>query len=332
MLGADASSEFEADAEVVERSRNFYGVLTVTDELTGTPGHMVKLHHGRILHGLQFVHAARTLFPTSYYGGLSGGALALRAFPRQGARRIGLIGLGVGTLTAYSRPGEYVRIYEINPEVVRLAETRFTFLSHAAAEVDIVMGDARLSMEREDPQEFDVLLLDAFNSDAIPVHLLTVEAFETYLTHLRLDGVLAVHISNRHLELKPVVARLAEHFGLEYVQIINEEENARGVFAADWMLLTSNLEFLAHPAIRSATVPDANDVTAVALWTDDYVNILEIVSSQRVNGDENDRGAVGSPKWSLLCVEAVPEHHQHWHETKRTKRDSLARNFSNSPV
>ena len=264
-------------AAATEMSRNFYGVLSITDVLTGTPGHTVKLNHGRILHGLQFVHAARTLFPTSYYGGLSGAGLALRAFPRQGARRIGLVGLGVGTLTAYSRPGEYVRIYEINPEVKRLAETRFTFLSHAAAEVDIVMGDARLSMEREDPQEFDVLLLDAFSSDAIPVHLLTVEAFETYLRHLRPDGVLGVHISNRHLELKPVVARLAEHFGLEYRQIINQEDNHRGVFTADWMLLTSNQEFLSHPAIKQNAL-DADDVAAVALWTDDYVNILEIVS------------------------------------------------------
>ena len=96
-------------AAATEMSRNFYGVLSITDVLTGTPGHTVKLNHGRILHGLQFVHAARTLFPTSYYGGLSGAGLALRAFPRQGARRIGLVGLGVGTLTAYSRPGEYVR-------------------------------------------------------------------------------------------------------------------------------------------------------------------------------------------------------------------------------
>jgi len=264
-------------AEATEMSRNFYGVLNIFDELTGTPGHMVKLRHGSTLHGLQFVHATRTLFPTSYYGGLSGAGLALRAFPRQGARRIGVVGLGIGTLTAYSRPGEYVRIYEINPEVKRLAETRFTFLSHAAAEIDIVMGDARLSMEREDPQEFDVLLLDAFSSDAIPVHLLTVEAFETYLRHLRPDGVLAVHISNRHLALAPVVRRLAEHFGLEHRRIISSEDNHRGVFESDWMLLTNNQELLAHPAIRSAAAPVTAAGAAVALWTDDYINILEIV-------------------------------------------------------
>ena len=169
-----------------------------------------------------------------------------------------------------------MRIYEIDPEVSRLAQTHFTFLAQARASVDLVMGDARLSMEREAPQEFDLLLLDAFNSDAIPVHLLTKEAFETYLRHLRPDGVLGVHISNRHLDLDPVVRRLAEHFGLKHIHIEDDDDNYRAVFSSDWILMTANAQFLEQEAIsRAGVVPDADE--RVDLWTDDYANLLGIV-------------------------------------------------------
>src|SRR5690606_260580 len=152
----------------------------------------------------------------------SGLGLALRHFPRQQNQRIGLLGLGVGTVTAYGKPGDYIRIYEINPQVKQIAETPFTYLAHSEAQVEIVMGDGRLSMENEAPQGFDFLIMDAFSSDAVPVHLLTKEAFEIYQRHLKPDGVILVNISNRYLDLRPVVENAARLFGFKSHTIDSE--------------------------------------------------------------------------------------------------------------
>jgi spermidine synthase len=235
------------------------------------------MQHGTTLHGLQFEDPVKRLQPTAYYGESSGGGLAMRFFPRPEQRRIGVVGLGVGTLAVYGGQSDYIRFYEINPEVKRLAETWFTYLANCSARIDVVMGDARLSMETEPDQEFDLLILDAFNGDAVPVHLLTKEAFEIYLRHLKPDGVIAVHVSSQHLDLGSVVLRLADYFKLGSAWIEDSTNQAKGVMASDWVLLTSNEEFLKVEAIRRATTRPRSDFGRIRLWTDDYVNLFQIL-------------------------------------------------------
>ena len=218
---------------MLEQRRNFYGVLTVVDVRAGDPPiRLRELYNGRTVHGLQFTDpgthgiaydcttrkkpaSARRSSTTSMNRARSGNPL-----------RVGVVGLGVGTLAAYvDLARQTIRFYEINPEVLRLAETYFTYLADArerGATVEVVLGDARLSLERElkqAPQDFDLLVLDAFSGDSIPIHLLTQEAFDIYLRHLAPEGALAVHVSNRHLDLAPVVYGLAEHFELDAVRL-----------------------------------------------------------------------------------------------------------------
>ncbi|MES1194702.1 MAG: fused MFS/spermidine synthase, partial [Opitutus sp.] len=194
----------------IATSRNFYGVLKVFEHSPEDPkSHYYSLVHGVTAHGLQFAELPQATWPTTYYGASSGVGLAISHIPHATGRRIGLVGLGTGTVAIHGKEGDTVRIYEIDPQVERLARSRFRYLELSPAKVDVILGDARLSMERElanrESQQFDVLALDAFSSDAIPVHLLTVEAFGIYLSHLKPDGVIAVHVSNRYLELRPVV-------------------------------------------------------------------------------------------------------------------------------
>jgi spermidine synthase len=247
------------------------------DERDDPAGHQYVLQHGTTLHGLQFVDQAKHLLPTAYYGRSSGAGLAIANFPREVKRRIGAVGLGVGTIAAYGKEGDYFRFYEINPEVKRLAETQFTYLANCAAEVDVIIGDARLSMENEAGQEFDVLILDAFSSAAVPVHLLTKEAFEIYLTHIKPDGVIAVHTSNLHIDLDSVVWKAAEHFKLKSAWIESSESGKKGTLASDWILLTSNEEFLRQRAIlRKASEPEG-DFSRLDLWTDERVNLFQVL-------------------------------------------------------
>ena len=193
-----------------------------------------------------------------------------------------MVGLGTGTVATYGRIGDRVRIYEIDPQVEHLARTRFTYLARSPANIRVVMGDARVSMERElaahEPQGFDVLALDAFTSDAIPVHLLTKEAFEIYLQHLKPDGVIAVHTSNRYLDLEPVVKRLAAHFGLSVVTIVdNPPSNKWWIFRTTWMLVTRNRALLARPEIENAADKYEPSSRTASLWTDDHASLYEIL-------------------------------------------------------
>ncbi|MDA1016613.1 MAG: fused MFS/spermidine synthase, partial [Planctomycetota bacterium] len=181
---------------IVKSMRNFYGVLQISESPWGT-----SLIHGRILHGFQFRHPRLQKLPTTYYGEESGVGLALRHLRDGQTKRVGAVGLGVGTIAAYSKPGDYFRFYEINPTVLQLAHDQFSFLKNSQAETEVILGDARISMERETSQRLDVLVLDAFSGDSIPTHLLTKEAFDVYLRHLNADGVIAVHISNKHVDL-----------------------------------------------------------------------------------------------------------------------------------
>jgi len=189
----------------------------------------------------------------------------------------------VGTLATYGRSGDTIRFYEINPEVIRLAEGGggyFTYLKDCLAQVEIVPGDARVSMERElaagDLQQFDLLVVDAFSSGSIPVHLLTKEAFDIYLSHLQPDGILALHISNSHVDLRPVVQGQADHFRLGAALIDDDGDGGR-VSPSTWMLVTRNEDFLKQPQIVSRSSPQPA-YTGFRLWTDDYSNLFQILN------------------------------------------------------
>jgi SAM-dependent methyltransferase len=235
------------------------------------------LIHGRIVHGLQFDEPEKRRVPTTYYSPSAGIGLVMRGYSREEPVRVGLVGLGVGTLAAYGRPGDYFRFYEINPDVIWLAREHFTFLDDTPATTDVVLGDARLSLERESNQHFDVLVLDAFTGDAIPVHLLTREAFAVYRRHLKPDGVLAVNISNRHLDLVPVLAGLARHDDYQWLQVHSPTDTQQGAIAAHWMVLTRNERLLQDEAVlAAASVPNVQ-YAPTKLWTDDYNNLLTVL-------------------------------------------------------
>jgi spermidine synthase len=256
-------------------TRNFYASLKVYDSGSG-PDAMRVLTHGTITHGKQFIDPARREWPTTYYGETSGVGRAIEAMRAGGAVKIGVIGLGAGTLAAYGRPGDTVRVYEINPQVVDLALKEFFYLGGTKAQLDVILGDARLSLEAEPPQGFDVLAVDAFSSDSIPVHLLTAEAFETYFRHLKPGGILAVHISNRYLDLKPVLKEAATKFGKE-VRIVEDDSNdERGTYGTTWVLFAdSAAAFEQEPLARAVEALTAE--RSVRLWTDDYSDLYAIL-------------------------------------------------------
>jgi hypothetical protein len=289
LFGALALQIRAAAGNAVVRSRNFYGVLAVLEyEKDNSWSHCRLLLHGRITHGLQLADPARARTVTSYFGPRSGLGLAFRLFPRRQDRRVGLLGLGLGTIAAYGRPGDYFRIYEIDPAVRQIAEKSFTYLATSEAKIEVVMGDGRLSLEREPPQNFDFLIMDAFTSDAVPVHLLTKEAFAIYERHLKPDGVILVNISNRHLNLRPVIENAARAVGFpahhidcadgkgDDDNVDDEEGGAWWLYANSWMVLSRNQEFMAHPGLRAAASPPApaNDIP---LWTDDYSSMFRVL-------------------------------------------------------
>lgn len=270
----------EATQAEVAVSRNFFGVLRVLEEHRDDPQqHARTMVHGRTLHGRQFVAAELRHLPTTYYSEDSGVGLALRHLPRTGGLRGGFVGLGVGTLATYGQPGDHFRFYEIDPDVVRLARDHFTFLSDSQATIDVVLGDARLALEREAPQQYDILVLDAFSSDAIPVHLLTREAMAIYSRHLRPDGVLAIHISNRFFDLQPIVARQAREFEFRAEKIESQSNDNRGQFVSHWMLLCRSDAFWKIPEVQRALSPPRSDsrIVSAPLWTDQFSNLISIL-------------------------------------------------------
>lgn len=256
--------------------RNFYGGLKVSDSGSGRQAERT-LTHGTINHGEQFLAPDRRRLATTYYGPNTGIGQAIRALDPDLPHRIGVIGLGTGTLATYGRLGADDRItfYEINPLVIQLARTEFTFLMDSRAKVDIVLGDARLSLEREPARSFDILAVDAFSSDSIPVHLLTIEAFRLYFRHLKPEGVLAVHISNKYLDLNPIVQLAATALGKDTKVIDTDDDDDSGVFGATWVLVSSDPHFFDKPEWRGAGVTPA--MRNVRLWTDDYSNLLRIL-------------------------------------------------------
>lgn len=264
--------------QTIENTRNFFGVLTVVEEHADDPVQSKRLmQHGTTYHGLQFQSEDRRRLPTSYYCPDSGIGLLLTNWPGKAPRRIGVVGLGVGTIAAYGEPADTIRFYEINPEVVRMCRQYFTYLDDSSAEIEIVLGDARLSMEYESPQGYDVLVLDAFSSDAIPVHLLTTEAFAIYLSHLAPDGVLAVHISTQHLDLQSILWKLVGHLGLESRWVESDEKTQTGAMASDWILMSQTKNVLEQTIFDRRQSLPYTDLSGVPLWTDDHLNLLKVL-------------------------------------------------------
>jgi spermidine synthase len=189
---------------------------------------------------------------------------------------VGIVGLGTGTLASYGRPGDRYTIYEINPNVIQIANTQFDFLRDSAAQIEIVLGDARLSLEREAPQNFNVLAVDAFSGDAIPVHLLTREAFRLYLNDLAPQGILAVHISNKFLDLAPVVEAAARDLGVSWKIVVNQSDKKQEILASSWMLVSRDSRTLADAHFPEITFFQKQP-RGLRVWTDDYSNLLRIL-------------------------------------------------------
>ena len=255
--------------------RNFYGTLQTVDvrydELNDTSR---LLYHGATKHGEQFLSEERRREPTAYYGRSAGIGLALEATRRPG-HHVGMIGLGAGTLATYGQAGDRYRIYEIDPGVIELANSEFTFLSDSQAAIETVLGDARLSMEREPPQQFDVLAVDAFSGGSVPVHLLTVEAMGIYLRHMRPDGIIAFHATNRFLDIPPVVEAIAKAHGL-HVAYVRDETSNRMLRSTDWVLVSRDPAVLERAGIRQRSRAIAA-IPGLKPWTDDFNNLFVIL-------------------------------------------------------
>jgi SAM-dependent methyltransferase len=258
-------------------ARNFYGELKVEDpDDPGAFDAVRKLVHGAINHGEQFTDPRRRDTPTTYYSPNSGVGLAITEAAVHGPIRVGVIGLGTGTLAAYGRPGDYYRFYDINPLVVQIAHTEFTFVKDCAARLDIALGDARLSLEREPSEQFDVLAVDAFSGDSIPIHLLTREAFDLYFRHLKSTGVIAVHVSNKYLDLEPVVDRIADYLHKDDGTIDTEDDEAIGAFGSTWVLVTGRSHFFDTPPLQG-NAKRTGSKPHLRMWTDNYSNLFQIL-------------------------------------------------------
>jgi SAM-dependent methyltransferase len=256
--------------------RNFYGVLRIGDVDTNTEMPRRRLAHGSINHGEQFLAADLRHEPTAYYGRRSGVGLAILESRREGPQRVGVIGLGAGVLASYGRSGDYYRFYEINPLVVNFARTEFSFLADTQARCDIVLGDARLSLEREPPQEFDVLAVDAFSGDAIPVHLLTREAVALYFRHLRPDGILALHVSSKYLDLASIAGRAARDLGKQTLVITDLADYNSLLLRSSWVLAGDSGGRIEDREVRQAGA-GAPALRPVRAWTDDYSYLLGLL-------------------------------------------------------
>ncbi|MFB3826833.1 MAG: spermidine synthase [Bryobacteraceae bacterium] len=251
----------------IEAVRNFYGSLEVADGRG--EGALRTLYNGAIIHGSQFLALGAGRIPTTYYGPYSGAGMLFHAVP--GPRRVGVVGLGVGTLAVYGRAGDTFRFYEINPEVIRVARQRFRYLNECPAAVEIATGDARLVLERETAQRFDILVVDAFTGDSIPIHLLTREAFLVYRRHLAPTGVLAFHATNKYVDLVPVLRGAAEAVGLPAVVVRSNGEPRSATYGAVWVLMGR------HAALNSVSGDSGHGARRVRLWTDDYSNLFQLL-------------------------------------------------------
>lgn len=296
----DHVTEQKQDSIAVRR--NFYGVINVYQEHKGQPNELLAMYHGRINHGTQLQNKRRRRNPTTYYSHRSGLAQAINYHPKRIQQRkeiasavtvtdtnnripvglnVGVIGLGAGTSVAHNHVGDSFRYYEINDQVIELANQYFSYIKDTPGEVEVVLGDARVSLEKElqesGPQLFDILTVDAFSGDAIPVHLITDEAFDLYWKHLKQDGILAVHITNLHINLEPIVRNLAKKYNKQAVLFSNDASSRHNIYYADWVLITSNKRFLNHPKIKKNQNEWEHEKVPPIYWTDDYSNLFQVL-------------------------------------------------------
>ncbi len=257
--------------------RSFYGSLRVVQSPTAGPDQIRTLFHGTVQHGAEFLEPARQMQPTTYYAPDSGIGIVLNDWSPE-PKRVGIVGLGAGTLAAYGQPGDLFRFYEINPQVIDLAEQYFFFLKQSKAKIDIVPGDARLSLARGSNPPYDVLVLDAFSGDAIPVHLLTREAMAIYIKHLQPQGVIAFHISNNFLDLEPVVRQLADTMRYPCLIVKNHADSDEHVLASEWVIVTKNAGVLQNESLKIRSVQPSNRVP-LRIWTDSYNSLLPILKA-----------------------------------------------------
>lgn len=262
----------------LEQSRNFYGILRAVEVDADDPDlHRIAQYHGRIQHGFQFLKPEKRMMATAYYRSGSGGNDAFKIALRDEPKRVGLIGMGTGTMAVFGRPGDTLRFYEINPQVVDQAKRLFTYLDNSAANIEIILGDARLSLEREASQNYDLFVIDAFSGDAIPAHLLTQEAFAIYLRHLSDDGLIAIHITNHHLDLRPVISQAAELYGLETaVKYLDKGEGGLEP-ETNWMLLSREGSKLEISTSDNSRLDRNQDYGEIRLWTDNFSNLFQIL-------------------------------------------------------
>jgi spermidine synthase len=274
------------------RARNFYGSLRVTQagidpgsegEDTGQgvtysrgTGEVRTLMNGRIRHGTQMLETDRRRIPTTYYGQDSGVGVALRSCCEGRPKNVGVVGLGVGTLAAYGNAGDRIRFYEINPLVEPIARNLFTYLRDSPAQISVIEGDGRASLTREPAQAFNVLVVDAFSGDAIPLHLLTREAIEVYRRQLAPGGVIAFHVSNSYLDLAPEIRRLADSAGMQARLVESFAVPAEDEYRASWVLVSESAEFFAQPEVNAVSTA-IHEQPGLRVWTDDYSSLLAVM-------------------------------------------------------
>ena len=268
--------------ELLVKERNFYGVLSVEEfRQPGEDGqHIRAMRHGTTIHGLQVLEPKKARRePMTYYGRHSGIGAAMRLLDRQRRWTIGVIGLGAGTIATYGRRGDTIQFYEINPVVEQMARSHFTYLGDSEAAVSVVLGDGRLAVADEPTGSLDVLVVDAFNSDAIPVHLLTAEAFEIYLDRLKPEGILALHLTNQYMTLGPVALRLADNAGWPgyWLDSRRNKRQDAGEYHSIWVLVSKRPNVLADVLAKAARVDAPDKVDDLSVWTDDYVNLLDAI-------------------------------------------------------
>jgi hypothetical protein len=261
----------------VASARNFYGILRVMDK-SDRNGPLRELRHGTIRHGFQYLKQPQRSWPTTYYGPHSGVATVLTALDHPN-RQVAIIGLGTGTIAAWGHLGDTFRFYEINPDVEAMARTWFTFLKDSGAHTEVVLGDARVQLESElragHSHDFDVIAVDAFSSDAIPLHLLTAECGDIYKNRLKPGGLLLLHISNRILDLQPVARGLAQHLAWGPFLFISGDDSDTGESSSTWVLITNNAEFLSSSGIANQNSPWTH--RAPIMWTDDFASLWHVL-------------------------------------------------------
>ncbi len=270
---------------VIASDRNFYGVLRVIESYKGHSLHRYNMYHGQINHGIQFQDPKKKRNATSYYSPRSGIGFAIRKHPKRLKNQsihVGILGLGSGALSVYCRAKDKFVYYEIDPNVERIARKYFTYLNDGGKQIEVVLGDGRISMERELKEQgsrnFDILVIDAFSGDGIPIHLLTKEAFELYFQHLNSDGILAIHITNRHIDLKPLVYNMGKKFNMDTVFIKKSRKRSNGFKGTTWVLISNNQKFMQHPRVLANVDPWPTSVQEKEIiWTDNYSNLVELL-------------------------------------------------------